>query len=99
MSDHLIEPWDEQNQRLVNAVHPPTWVNPTPAKRYDMVVIGAGTAGLVCAAGAASRAGMWWRYVRSALTTAAAAGIQPPFARFISSLAVAGLPQPSSHAL
>ena len=53
MSDHLIEPWDEQNQRLVNEVHPPTWVNPTPAKRYDMVVIGAGTAGLVCAAGAA----------------------------------------------
>jgi pyruvate/2-oxoglutarate dehydrogenase complex dihydrolipoamide dehydrogenase (E3) component len=29
------------------------WQNPTPAKRYNLVVIGAGTAGLVCAAGAA----------------------------------------------
>ncbi len=35
------------------AVAPSTWVNPTPTGRYHLVVIGAGTAGLVAAAGAA----------------------------------------------
>ncbi|MBI2533506.1 MAG: FAD-containing oxidoreductase, partial [Deltaproteobacteria bacterium] len=33
--------------------HPPGWVNPTPAGKYNLVVVGAGTAGLVSAAGAA----------------------------------------------
>ena len=46
-------PHDEHNARLLDHVHPPTWVNPTPAARYNLVVIGAGTAGLVTAAGAA----------------------------------------------
>ncbi len=46
-------PHDEHNARLIEHVHPPTWVNPTPASRYNLVVIGAGTAGLVTAAGAA----------------------------------------------
>ena len=46
-------PHDEHNARLIEHVHPPTWVNPTPAPRYNLVVIGAGTAGLVTAAGAA----------------------------------------------
>ena len=44
---------DEHNKRLVAEVHPPNWVNPSPKKKYDLVVIGAGTAGLVTAAGAA----------------------------------------------
>ena len=48
-----IEPRDEPNLRLIANVHPPDWVNPEPASRYHMVVIGAGTAGLVSAAGAA----------------------------------------------
>jgi pyruvate/2-oxoglutarate dehydrogenase complex dihydrolipoamide dehydrogenase (E3) component len=48
-----ILPMDEYNQQLVSYVHPPDWVNPTPAPLYDLVVIGAGTAGLVVAAGAA----------------------------------------------
>jgi pyruvate/2-oxoglutarate dehydrogenase complex dihydrolipoamide dehydrogenase (E3) component len=48
-----LEPHDEYNQRLENSVHPPDWQNPTPAGRYNLVVIGAGTAGLVTAAGAA----------------------------------------------
>ncbi len=34
-------------------VHPAGWINPEPAARYNLVVIGAGTAGLVAAAGAA----------------------------------------------
>ena len=46
-------PLDEHNKRLVQNVHPPNWVNPKPSGRYNLVVIGAGTAGLVTAAGAA----------------------------------------------
>lgn len=49
----MIEPRDEHNLRLVANVHPADWVNPEPAERYHLVVIGAGTAGLVSAAGAA----------------------------------------------
>ena len=49
----VVEPWDEHNQALVRNVHPGDWVNPEPAARYNLVVIGAGTAGLVTAAGAA----------------------------------------------
>jgi pyruvate/2-oxoglutarate dehydrogenase complex dihydrolipoamide dehydrogenase (E3) component len=46
-------PSDAHNQRLAANVHPAGWVNPVPASRYNLVVIGAGTAGLVIAAGAA----------------------------------------------
>ena len=46
-----VPPRDEHNQLLVANVHPPTWRNPNPAPRYNLVVIGAGTAGLVTAAG------------------------------------------------
>ncbi len=46
----LIFPQDQYNQELVNNVHPPQWRNPTPSGRYNLVVIGAGTAGLVTAA-------------------------------------------------
>lgn len=49
----VVPPMDEYNQRLVSRVHPPNWKNPQPQPRYDLVVIGAGTAGLVVAAGAA----------------------------------------------
>lgn len=48
-----IEPLDEHNRTLLDHVHPSSWINPEPAARYHMVVIGAGTAGLVSAAGAA----------------------------------------------
>ena len=48
-----IAPADVHNQALLANVHPPDWVNPRPAPRYNMVVIGAGTAGLIIAAGAA----------------------------------------------
>ncbi|MBD2101313.1 mercuric reductase [Leptolyngbya sp. FACHB-261] len=48
-----VSPMDVHNQTLVANLHPPGWVNPKPAERYDLVVIGAGTAGLVTAAGAA----------------------------------------------
>ena len=48
-----IEPWDEHNQRTVANVHPNDWVNPEPSGRYNLIVLGAGTAGLVSAIGAA----------------------------------------------
>lgn len=48
-----VQPFDEHNQRLLANAHPPDWVNPPPAGRYNLVVIGGGTAGLVTAAGAA----------------------------------------------
>jgi pyruvate/2-oxoglutarate dehydrogenase complex dihydrolipoamide dehydrogenase (E3) component len=46
----IVLPEDEYNQMLVHNVHPPDWVNPDPASRYNLVVVGAGTAGLVTAA-------------------------------------------------
>ncbi|HBR51746.1 MAG TPA: FAD-containing oxidoreductase [Nitrospira sp.] len=57
MSEHaqsLVLPNDEYNQQLVANVHPPDWVNPEPTGRYNIVVIGAGTAGLITAVVAAS---------------------------------------------
>jgi pyruvate/2-oxoglutarate dehydrogenase complex dihydrolipoamide dehydrogenase (E3) component len=48
-----VPPDDEFNRQLVANVHPSNWVNPSPADRYNLVVIGAGTAGLVTAIGAA----------------------------------------------
>jgi pyruvate/2-oxoglutarate dehydrogenase complex dihydrolipoamide dehydrogenase (E3) component len=47
-----VLPKDEHNNKLVANVYPPDWKNPEPARRYNLVVIGAGTAGLVTAAGA-----------------------------------------------
>ncbi|MDZ7629768.1 MAG: mercuric reductase [Gemmatimonadaceae bacterium] len=44
---------DHWDRALRAQVHPTDWTNPTPADRYDLVVIGAGTGGLVSAAGAA----------------------------------------------
>jgi pyruvate/2-oxoglutarate dehydrogenase complex dihydrolipoamide dehydrogenase (E3) component len=46
-------PNDLPNQTLLSYTHPADWRNPTPSGRYNLVVIGAGTAGLVSAAGAA----------------------------------------------
>jgi len=47
-------PDDDHNRALVAAVHPAGWINPTPRGRYNLVVVGGGTAGLVSAVGAAS---------------------------------------------
>ncbi|MCB0077471.1 MAG: mercuric reductase [Anaerolineales bacterium] len=48
-----INPTSPANARLLANVHPPDWQNPTPADRYNLVVIGGGSAGLIAAAGAA----------------------------------------------
>src|SRR5947209_16246317 len=49
----LVTPADAHSARFVSYLHPPDWQNPAPAPCYNLVVIGAGTAGLVTAAGAA----------------------------------------------
>jgi hypothetical protein len=48
--EDFIQPVDAYNRDLIANVHPLDWVNPQPAAIYDLVVIGAGTAGLVVAA-------------------------------------------------
>lgn len=50
---NALLPSDSHNRILAANVHPPDWSNPTPQRPYHLVVIGAGTAGLVTAAGAA----------------------------------------------
>ena len=46
-------PEDKYNAERVSNVHPSDWESPEPASLYNLVVIGAGTAGLVSAVGAA----------------------------------------------
>jgi pyruvate/2-oxoglutarate dehydrogenase complex dihydrolipoamide dehydrogenase (E3) component len=46
-------PADPADARLREAAHPSNWCNPEPRGRYDLVVVGGGTAGLVSAMGAA----------------------------------------------
>jgi pyruvate/2-oxoglutarate dehydrogenase complex dihydrolipoamide dehydrogenase (E3) component/uncharacterized membrane protein YdjX (TVP38/TMEM64 family) len=48
-----VTPDDEHNRALLAHAHPRGRVNPTPSGRYNLVVVGAGTAGLVSAAGGA----------------------------------------------
>jgi pyruvate/2-oxoglutarate dehydrogenase complex dihydrolipoamide dehydrogenase (E3) component len=50
----LLAPDDVHNRQLLENAHPPAWVNPKPHDVYNLVVLGAGTAGLVATAGAAA---------------------------------------------
>ncbi len=43
-------PADEHDRLLLERVRPEHWENPRPADRYDLMVVGAGTGGLVTAA-------------------------------------------------
>ena len=54
MSEVQIRPLDSHNRTLVDNVHPSDWVNPTPSGRYNLVVLGAGSAGLISALVASS---------------------------------------------
>lgn len=49
----LFQPDTVANRKLRRLVAPSDWQNPTPADCYNLVVIGAGSGGLVTAAGAA----------------------------------------------
>ena len=45
-----LQPLDcAHNQRLLNNVRPPLWINPAPQGRYNLIAIGAGAAGLISA--------------------------------------------------
>ncbi len=46
-----VQPMDEHNRRLLANARPPEWQNPIADGRYNLVVIGAGTAGLIGALG------------------------------------------------
>jgi len=48
-----MQPADTHNEQLLANVHPADWENPEPKDRYNLVVIGAGSAGLITAAIAA----------------------------------------------
>jgi pyruvate/2-oxoglutarate dehydrogenase complex dihydrolipoamide dehydrogenase (E3) component len=48
-----VSPLDAHNTALLDRVHPKRWVNPSPKAIYNLVVIGAGSGGLVTSAGAA----------------------------------------------
>jgi pyruvate/2-oxoglutarate dehydrogenase complex dihydrolipoamide dehydrogenase (E3) component len=48
-----IHPMDDYNRALLRNVRPPAWRNPEPSGRYNLVVIGSGTAGLVGSIGGA----------------------------------------------
>jgi mercury(II) reductase len=52
-----LSPNDIYNDRLLNNVHPEDWINPEPEPIYNLVVIGAGTAGLISAIATASLGG------------------------------------------
>jgi hypothetical protein len=49
----FVWPLDDNNISLLDHVHPVGWRNPKPHSAYDLVVIGAGAAGLVTSSGAA----------------------------------------------
>ena len=53
MEVYETSPLDEYNIKLLDNVHPSRWQDPQPQGRYNLVVIGAGSGGLVSAAGAA----------------------------------------------
>ncbi|CAM9736999.1 unnamed protein product, partial [Discosporangium mesarthrocarpum] len=57
MTSSLLEigvtPLDEHNLKLLDYVHPPNWVDADGDEVYNLLVIGAGTGGLVSAAGSA----------------------------------------------
>lgn len=52
-----VAPLDQHNQLLVANTHPGEWKNPQPSGRYNLVAVGAGSAGIISALGAAGLGG------------------------------------------
>lgn len=48
-----VSPLDEHNTRMLDLLHPKSWMDPKPKPSYNLVVIGGGAGGLISAAGAA----------------------------------------------
>lgn len=57
MSMSPFLPGNIHDQKLVSNVFPADWVNPTPEPMYNLVVVGAGTAGLISAIATATLGG------------------------------------------
>lgn len=55
--NHVLHPQDAHNEKLRDNVHPADWGVEPSSQVYDMVAIGAGTAGLVSSGGAAMLGG------------------------------------------
>src|ERR1700723_1067044 len=53
-SSDRLEDSAAAEKALLDNVHPPDWRNPEPSGTYDLVIIGAGPAGLLAARGAAT---------------------------------------------
>jgi pyruvate/2-oxoglutarate dehydrogenase complex dihydrolipoamide dehydrogenase (E3) component len=47
-------PLDHEDLARLDSIHPPAWQNPNPEQKYNLVIIGAGPAGLVAARAAAA---------------------------------------------
>jgi len=56
-SNFDLLPQDRHNQTLMENVHPSDWQNPEPAPMYNLVVFGAGSAGLISAIATAGLGG------------------------------------------
>jgi pyruvate/2-oxoglutarate dehydrogenase complex dihydrolipoamide dehydrogenase (E3) component len=52
--EHMLLADDPHDRVVIENCHPPRYVNPTPAGKYNLIAIGAGAAGLVSAGGAGS---------------------------------------------
>ena len=57
MGNRNDPPRDEHDATWTALTHPEDWTNPAPESRYNLVVIGGGTAGLISAMGAAGLGG------------------------------------------
>lgn len=55
--NHGLFPDDAANRKLLSLVHPDNWQNPSPCPCYNLVVLGAGSAGLISAIATASLGG------------------------------------------
>ena len=55
--EHAGMPLDTHNLKLLDQVHPEDWSPPSPEPVYNLVVVGAGTAGLISAIGCAALGG------------------------------------------
>ncbi|MFN0084410.1 MAG: mercuric reductase [Blastocatellia bacterium] len=51
---HIMLADDSYDRQVIENCHPPDYVNPVPTGRYNLIAIGAGSAGLVSAGGAGS---------------------------------------------
>src|SRR5262245_40504069 len=50
--EEVLSPEDPDDRQVIANCHPPNYVNPKPSGKYNLIAIGAGTAGLVSSGGA-----------------------------------------------